>query len=350
MKIAVIDSGVNLRDELLVNQPIESIQLEQGVRHKCNDDYSGHGTDIVKIICDQTSNSRIVSVQVLNNNNKGSVDALCKAIEYCGEIGVDVINLSLGLRNRNNETIQKLKSCCDLAIEKGITIISANHNEGNRESQTYPFAFNEIIGVNSSSESGPKITVDLEHNNILFTDNIVSVPYQERAVLRQGTSFLTPIITSLYCEFQKERNHHFDRHRDFMLFMRRLERNQSNLFFYRNNEQSYHQFNHTNIGYFYMKKTINDIHVVKQLQQYATVRLFHLAEETEVSSISKFDFLFFGDISIGEVAQYKTVISKLLRSSVSQGVHIVMMIPFMSIYQRFQMSEDYKVSMQSVYL
>lgn len=39
MKIAVVDSGVNLRDELLVNQPIESIQLEQGVRHKCNDDY-----------------------------------------------------------------------------------------------------------------------------------------------------------------------------------------------------------------------------------------------------------------------------------------------------------------------
>ena len=99
-----------------------------------------------------------------------------------------------------------------------------------------------------------------------------------------------------------------------------------------------------------MKKTINDIHVVKQLQQYATVRLFHLAEETEVSSISKFDFLFFGDISIGEVVQYKTVISKLLKSAVLQGVHIVMMIPFMSIYQRFQMSEDYKVSMQSVYL
>lgn len=76
-----------------------------------------------------------------------------------------------------------------------------------------------------------------------------------------------------------------------------------------------------------MKKNINDIHVVKQLQQYATVRLFHLAEEAEVSSISKFDLLFFGDISIGEVAQYKTVISKLLRFSVSQGVHIVMMIP-----------------------
>lgn len=350
MKIAVIDSGVNLRDDLLAKQNIEAIKIEQDVCQTFYTDCSGHGTDIVKIICDQTIDPHIVSIQVLNSNNKASVDALCRAINYCTEIEVDVINLSLGLSNSSNEKIQKLKHYCDAALEKGIVIISANHNYGNLESHSYPFAFNEILGVNSSSYLESKIKLDYKQNNIIFSDNVVSVPSREGVVLRKGNSFLAPVITGLYSEFVKRKVQPSNDKSDFLMFMEQIQRNHTNLFFYKNKEQSYQQFKHKKIGYFFLKKTKNDINVIKLLHQYTTVRLYNLAEEVENAYISELDFLFFGEISKGDVERYKPMLVSMIETAVRQGIHIVMIIPLMSIYQRLQVSEKYKVCMQSVYI
>lgn len=353
MKIAVIDSGVNIRDELLAKQNIDSFKIEHGVCQTCNEDYSGHGTDIVKIICGQTADPQIVSLQVLNNHNKGSVDALCEAIQYCIETEVDIINLSLGLRDPTHGKIQKLKTFCNEAMEKGTVIISSDHNCGNLESRSYPFAFKEIFGVTSSHYHEAKVKVDYKLNNITFSDNVVSVPDKDRAVLRKGNSFLTPVITGLYCEFLREKIHRSDHQSDFLMLMERIERNQTNLFFNRHKEQCYRQFKHKRIGYLYIKKTINDVHVIKLLDQLTTVSLINLASETDTAFTfisEKLDFLFFGDISKGEAEEYKPLLLKMIETAVRQGIHIVMVIPFMSIYQRLLLSEKFKVSIQSIYI
>ncbi|MGZ7442784.1 S8 family serine peptidase [Paenibacillus sp. TH7-28] len=350
MKIAVIDSGVNLKDELLLDQTIETIAMEQGRCQSCSTDDSGHGTDIVKIICGQTMAPHIVSIQVLNRDNKGSVDALCAAVNHCAETGVDLINLSLGLRNASSETIQKLKACCDAAVKKGVAIVSSNHNDGNTDLPSYPYAFDEVIGVSSSPGIEQKIKFDRQTNKIIFSDNIVSVPDRNRVILRKGNSFLAPIIAGLYTEFLKGTVDRSDIHRDFLSFMEHVQCNHTNLFFYRNKSQSYGQFHGKKVGYFYMKKTVNDIHLFNRLHQFATVRLFHMAEEIDQCSISGLDFLFFGEISKGEAIQCEPVLSKLINAAAKQGIHLVMMVPFMSIHQRLQVSEKYKIYVQSAYI
>ncbi|MNC65978.1 hypothetical protein D3C76_1659390 [compost metagenome] len=90
--------------------------------------------------------------------------------------------------------------------------------------------------------------------------------------------------------------------------------------------------------------------MIKLLYQFTTVSLYNLAEETDIAYIAELDFLFFGDISKGEAEQYEPLLSKMIETAARQGTHIVMMIPFMSIYQRLQVAEKYKVCMQSVYI
>lgn len=64
----------------------------------------------------------------------------------------------------------------------------------------------------------------------------------------------------------------------------------------------------------------------------------------------RFGLFIFGEISKGEAMQCEPVLSKLINAAARQGIHLVMMVPFMSIHQRLQVSEKYKIYVQSAYI
>ncbi|OME05866.1 hypothetical protein BSK64_13380 [Paenibacillus odorifer] len=349
IKIAVIDSGVNQKDELLLANNIKAIKLENGLCQNCDFDSNGHGTDIIKIICGQTENPYLISIQILNKSNKGSLDALCEAIKYCVEIGVNIINLSLGLRIKVTEKIKKLEEYCNMAVNKGIIIISSNNNEGDIEEESYPFAFNNIIGVHSARGSKKKIEIDHERNNIVFSDDIVSIPDNSKVILRKGNSFLAPIITGLFCEFLQDNTILSKSIRDFYVFLEQLQHNIHKIFFNKNDEQSYYQFNQKRIGYFHTKESSNDLSVINLLSEYSKVTIFNITEGINLINISQLDVFFFGDISKGEIVSYNDLLCDILDLAFSLGINIVMMVPFLSISHRMKIANFHRLSIQSVY-
>ncbi|WP_342478889.1 S8 family serine peptidase [Paenibacillus sp. FSL H7-0350] len=343
IKVAVIDSGVNLHDTVLHKRNIEAIKIENRICQSWEADSNGHGTDVVKIISGQTEAAAILSIQILNHCNKGSIDDLCEAIQYCVRKGVDVINLSLGMNMKCAEQIKRLKQCCDFAVESGVVLISSNHNHDHSELDSYPFAFSNIIGVQCSAGLGTTIKVDREQNNIVFNGSIVSVPDNERVILRKGNSFITPMVTGLWCEYRKEQAG------DFFSYLEQIQEISTKIFFNKNDEQSYEQFSSKKVGYFYLKKSSNDMNVINQLKRYATVLPLSINEKIDFFEICKIDFLFFGEISKGEYNNCLVNVLDLTETAAAHGVNIVMMVPFMSISQRLKFFGKYNVSVQSIY-
>lgn len=274
IKVAVIDSGVNLHDTVLHKRNIEAIKIENRICQSWEADSNGHGTDVVKIISGQTEAAAILSIQILNHCNKGSIDDLCEAIQYCVRKGVDVINLSLGMNMKCAEQIKRLKQCCDFAVESGVVLISSNHNHDHSELDSYPFAFSNIIGVQCSAGLGTTIKVDREQNNIVLMGSIVSVPDNERVILRKGNSFITPMVTGLWCEYRKEQAG------DFFHIWNKYRRFQPKSSLTKMMSKATNSSAQKS-GLLLFEKSSNDMNVINQLKRYATVLPLSINEKID---------------------------------------------------------------------
>ena len=84
--------------------------------------------------------AEIYSVKVLDKDNKACVSSVVKAIEWCIDNDIDVINMSFGL----NQYSAILEEAIHKAYLNDITMISA---AGNKRSVEYPAKFDEVISV-----------------------------------------------------------------------------------------------------------------------------------------------------------------------------------------------------------
>lgn len=149
MKVAIIDSGVNVDKMFLNCSHIECLKYSKtdGFIKTTETVSNEHGTEIAEILLQEApSEVEIVSLQILGENNKCTFDALISAIEYCIDLGVNLINLSLGYSSSDMDKIHKLKDMCQTAIDKGIFIVAVSNNEVSKAS--YPASFSNVnIGV-----------------------------------------------------------------------------------------------------------------------------------------------------------------------------------------------------------
>lgn len=148
IKVALLDSGIDMNHERLYNKPITAINLQEDgnsfkVSNSIEDAY-GHGTALAGIIYEHVPQMELLSIRVLNEKLKSTTTLLIKAIEIAIEAKVHIINLSLGLVT--NENIEQLHKVCNKALEEGIFIISAYNNEG---LDSYPAAFLNVFGIKS---------------------------------------------------------------------------------------------------------------------------------------------------------------------------------------------------------
>lgn len=146
IKIALIDSGVDINHSDLYDKYIQGIELT-GKRDKSYvknsfSDVNGHGTAIAGIIFDKCKNIDLLSIKVFDKDLKCSFDSLYKSLKFAIEENVQIINLSLGTTEKKHE--EKLYRLCEVAVNKGIYIVSAFHN---KETVSYPAAFTNVFGV-----------------------------------------------------------------------------------------------------------------------------------------------------------------------------------------------------------
>jgi subtilisin family serine protease len=201
VKIAILDSGINKNHPDLkgqIHKEFNAINPQEPV----TDDFN-HGTSIAGIIAAKNNsigikgispNSKIYSAKVLDNNGKGSVDAIIRGIEWSITEEVDIINISFGMKNDN----QELHNIINKAIGRGIIVVASSGNNYIGDVD-YPAKYNNVISVGSVDRNNErvrfspqgKIDVVAPGRDILSTNNGNDYSTFE------GTSYSTAFVTGL---------------------------------------------------------------------------------------------------------------------------------------------------------
>ncbi len=153
VRVAVVDTGVFYR-----HRDLQSSYMAGGYDWvnddpDPDDDY-GHGSWVAGIIAAETGNGygvagiariSIIAEKVLNNRGSGTIADLASGITHAADLGVDIINLSLGTDTYSST----LERAVTYAYEKGCLLVAAAGNRGT-STPHYPAAFEEVIAVAST--------------------------------------------------------------------------------------------------------------------------------------------------------------------------------------------------------
>jgi subtilisin family serine protease len=147
--IAIVDSGVDVRDPRLANADVSGmgISMSATAHVLIAGDYAdenGHGTEIAAAIHSIAPDAKLLCIKIMDARLRTSADLMAAGIELGARNGAGVINLSLGTPNMGKALL--LRDCCALAVEQGAVVLAAAHPKGER---AYPADLPETVGVAS---------------------------------------------------------------------------------------------------------------------------------------------------------------------------------------------------------
>ena len=155
MKVALIDSGVDLFNDIDVKESINLIPGEENIMLLFWD-ISGHGTSIAGVIAAKDNgegitginpNVELYSARVLDEDKSAPVSRVVEAIYRAIEKKVNIISLSFGMTVPS----EALETAVKEAYDKGILIVAAAGNHGVVES---PAAMDEVMAVGGTDTDG----------------------------------------------------------------------------------------------------------------------------------------------------------------------------------------------------
>jgi subtilisin family serine protease len=142
VRVGVIDSGVNPKHPHIVS-------LAGGVSIDSGDDIPesyldllGHGTAVMAAIQEKAPEAEYFAVKVFHRSLSTTAGSLLKAIEWCIEHEMHVINLSLG--TPNSEHAASLADLVERATERQIVLVSARETNGR---PYFPGCLPGVVGV-----------------------------------------------------------------------------------------------------------------------------------------------------------------------------------------------------------
>jgi subtilisin len=148
LSVGVIDSGVNTALLSGSKSKISGVhifrQANGAITVHPDDlvDHLNHGTICIRIIEKYVRSVHFEVIKIFDHVPTAHENVLIKAIEWCIERKVDVINLSLGIESETMSAA--LIEICDLAYEKNIPIIAASHNNFN---VSFPAFYPKVFSV-----------------------------------------------------------------------------------------------------------------------------------------------------------------------------------------------------------
>ncbi len=206
--IAIIDDGINegLFDigDLKYNIEITS-ELNIIERKGYNKYLPSHATTCAAIIRKYSPYAVLSSIKILNNKRRGLPEQLVKSIEWCADVGIRIVNLSLGTVHYKDRHV--LRNVVNKAVKKGLIIIAACSNNN---IITYPSCFSSVIGVKCDLDN------ELREGEYIYNYNAcdgIDVTACCGHLLRKNNgdefyssicnSFATPLVTAKVCEIIK---------------------------------------------------------------------------------------------------------------------------------------------------
>lgn len=158
--VAVVDTGVDANHPDLRGKLVKGYDFVDD--DTSPDDTVGHGTFVASLIAARSGdrngiagiapNVKIMPLRALGSRGGSSTD-IAAAIRYAADNGAKVINLSLGSASAS----RTIRQAIDYAVGKGIVVVAASGNDGNRRNPIeYPAAFSNVISVGAT---GPRDTI-----------------------------------------------------------------------------------------------------------------------------------------------------------------------------------------------
>lgn len=201
LKIAVIDDGIS--QDLFDGELLGSIIINDDLSinsYNMNNRIS-HGTICANIIHKYFPFLDYFSIKVLSNNMKGRSNKLYRALDYCVEQKISIVQLSIGSCIAKDFT-QIQKKINEVAL-KGLIIISAAHNEN---IISYPSCLSNVIGV-MRDLSDELCELEFKFNSD-FTNGIEFTSFAKHKLYINGkekicsnsNSYAAPMISALVCE------------------------------------------------------------------------------------------------------------------------------------------------------
>lgn len=181
VKIAVIDTGIDSSHPDLAANVRAGINLINP-KSPAKDDH-GHGTHVAGIIAAVDNGAGVIGaapaahlypVKALDQWGEGKLANVVRALDWCVQRRMDVINMSFGIDTPS----QALHTAIRRAVEAGCTVVAAAGNDGRSQSVDYPAAYNEVIAVGAVDEydnlawfssRGPEVTLVAPGNKVLST-------------------------------------------------------------------------------------------------------------------------------------------------------------------------------------
>ena len=163
VKVAVIDTGCDLNHHDLKDNMLEGknfVEIGQPPM-----DRNGHGSHVAGTIAASDNNlgmvgvapkAKIIPIKALGDKGGGSLDDVCKGIDWACRNGADIITMSLGSPAGHAQLAASLKN----AAAKNVLVFCAAGNSGENTPIMYPAKYPESIAIGA---------IDVNMNRTNFT-------------------------------------------------------------------------------------------------------------------------------------------------------------------------------------
>jgi len=101
MKIAIIDSGVH-PGHPHVGEIAGAVEITMAGQGLDTVDRLGHGTAVAGAIREKAPDAELYAVKVFDRRLSANIGVILRALEWCRDNGMDIVNLSLGSENREH--------------------------------------------------------------------------------------------------------------------------------------------------------------------------------------------------------------------------------------------------------
>ncbi|BCU82566.1 aerolysin [Polycladomyces abyssicola] len=122
-------------------------------------DYNGHGTHVAGTIAGRSNElgvlgvaprAHLYAVKAFNRKGSANLSDLLSAINWCIENQMQVVNMSFGM----DKASEALRHAIQMAHRRGIVMVAAAGNQGNRSMIDYPARYPETIAVTATGKNG----------------------------------------------------------------------------------------------------------------------------------------------------------------------------------------------------
>jgi len=194
--IAIIDDGIN-NAVFDAGKIIYNIEITESLKviPNTNNGFFNHATNCAVIIDKYAQEAIFASIKILNENAKGMSAQLIKALEWCMENQVRLINLSLGTIDYRD--CDPIKDIVNKAYNRGFIIVAACNN---RDIITYPASLENVIGVKSYKSNTLKGCEYTYHENPVDGIDIIAPgtdPSYDEHGFYPANSYAAPRVTAL---------------------------------------------------------------------------------------------------------------------------------------------------------